>query len=340
MNIKRKSLNILIRTAGGKETNQELGLGHIYRSLNLAKELRPNKIDFLLEDFGGAKKIIEESGFTNIKKIKKNIELEKDIQITKKYLEEKEINILIVDRYHVRKNYLKKIQKYVKLIVISDLMNIEYRADLVVSGFIGLENQIKINSHNSKCLLGPKYQILNKKFSKKNKIKKENYDLLVTLGGYDGKNSIDAILKYIQPYISEIKTKIIVGPIGRKSKMVNNFERKYSKTLKVIKFTKNMKYEIENAKFGICGGGITSYEFASMNKPFGIICVEKHQLQTAKQWEKKGYAVNFGLRIKSTEINKFLQNIAKNKLPFGIKDRKLVDGKGSLRVAQEILKIR
>ena len=56
--------------------------------------------------------------------------------------------------------------------------------------------------------------------------------------------------------------------------------------------------------------------------------------------KKKGYAVNFGLRIKSTEINKFLQNIAKNKLPFGIKDRKLVDGKGSLRVTQEILKIR
>ena len=51
MNIKRKSLNILIRTAGGKETNQELGLGHIYRSLNLGKELRPNKINFLLEDF-------------------------------------------------------------------------------------------------------------------------------------------------------------------------------------------------------------------------------------------------------------------------------------------------
>ena len=101
-----------------------------------------------------------------------------------------------------------------------------------------------------------------------------------------------------------------------------------------------MKYEIENAKFGICGGGITSYEFACMNKPFGIICVEKHQLQTAKQWEKKGYAVNFGLSVKSTEIDKFLQNIAKNELPFTIKNRKLVDGKGSLRVAQEILKIR
>ena len=67
MKSKRKNLNILIRTAGGKETKQELGLGHIYRCLNLAKELKPNKINFLLEDFGEAKKIIEERGFKNIK---------------------------------------------------------------------------------------------------------------------------------------------------------------------------------------------------------------------------------------------------------------------------------
>ena len=143
MKSKGKNLNILIRTAGGKETKQELGLGHIYRCLNLAKELKPNKINFLLEDFGGAKKIIEERGFKNIETIKKNIDLEKDIKITKKYLEAKKIDILIVDRYHVKTNYLKKLEKCVKLVIISDLDNVEYSADLVINGFIGFKNQIK-----------------------------------------------------------------------------------------------------------------------------------------------------------------------------------------------------
>ena len=340
MKSKRKNLNILIRTAGGKETKQELGLGHIYRCLNLAKELKPNKINFLLEDFGGAKKIIEERGFKNIETIKKNIDLEKDIKITKKYLEDKKINILIVDRYHVKINYLKKLKECVKLVIISDLDNIEYSADLVINGFIGFKNQIKRNSHNSKCLLGPKYQILDKRFSVKNKIRKENHDLLVTLGGYDERNTIDKILKCIQPYISEIKTKVIVGPIGEKSKITKSLEKKYSTNLKIIKFTKNMKKEMNDVKFGICSGGITSYEFASMDKPFGIICVEKHQLKTAKQWEKKGHAINFGMMVKSTKIDGFLQKIAKDESPFIIKNKKLIDGKGSFRVAQEILKIR
>jgi hypothetical protein len=46
------------------------------------------------------------------------------------------------------------------------------------------------------------------------------------------------------------------------------------------------------------------------------------------------------MMVKSTKIDGFLQKIAKDESPFIIKNKKLVDGKGSFRVAQEILKIR
>jgi len=335
-------VNILFRTAGGKETKQELGLGHIYRCLNLAKELKPNKINFLLEDFGGARRIIEQKGFKNIKSLKKNIQLIEDIKITKKNLEEKKIDLLIVDRYHMKLNYLKIIKKYVKLVVISDLYNTEYPADLVVNGFVGFKNEIKVNSYNSKCLLGPKYQIIDKRFCEKTKNMKQKYDLLITVGGYDEKNIIDKILKVIESHISKIKIKVIVGPIGKKSNFLKNLEKKYPKNLKIIKFTKNMKKEIEETKFGICNGGITSYEFATMKKPFGIICVENHQLKTASEWEKKGSALNFGIMTEYTKIKikEFLDKIIDKKSPFVIKNKKLVDAKGVLRVVNEILKIK
>ena len=60
------------------------------------------------------------------------------------YLKRKKIDLLIVDRYHMRVNYLKTLQKYVKLVVISDLYNIEYPSDLVINGFVGLKNNTKI----------------------------------------------------------------------------------------------------------------------------------------------------------------------------------------------------
>ncbi len=339
--LKKKNLKILIRTAGGKETQEELGLGHVYRCLNLASELKSNKIHFLLEDFGGAKKIIKQRGFHNIQILKKGIELPDDLKITMSYLKRKKIDLLIVDRYFMKVNYLKTLQKYVKLVVISDLYNIEYPSDLVINGFVGLKNNTKINSYNSKCLLGPKYQIIDKRFSDKRTKNKPVYDLLITAGGYDEKNIIDICLQCLQPYINKIKTKIIVGPVGKKSKLTKKLEKKYYSYLKILESTKNMKKEIISSKFGICSGGITSYEFAAMNRPFAIICTEKHQLITATEWEKTGCALNFGVVSGNTKnkLDKFFQKISERRYHSKIKKTNIVDGNGAARVADEILKI-
>jgi len=339
---KKNNLKILIRTAGGKETKEELGLGHVYRCLNLASEMKPDKIHFLLEDFGGAKEIVKQQGFHNIQLLKKGVQLKDDLKITKNYLKKKKIDLVIVDRYHVKIKYLKELKKLVRLVVISDLHNIEYPADLIVNGFIGFKNETKRNSYGSKCLLGPRYQIIDKRFSEKYLNIKPTYDLLITVGGYDEKNIIDMFLKCVQPHITKIKTKIIVGPVGKKSKLTQTLEKKYPSHLKIVKSTKNMKKEIILSKFGICSGGITSYEFAAMKKPFAIICVVKHQLITATEWEKKGCALNFGMATKTAEnrIKKFLHKIVEGNSLYRIKKRNLVDGKGASRVSHEILKIR
>jgi len=342
LNLKENGLNILIRTSGGRAPKEELGMGHVYRCLNLVSSLKFNTINFLLEDYGDAKKVIKLRGFRNIKVLKKGINLKEDIKITKNFIQKKKIDLVIVDKYHVKTQYLKEIKKITKLVVIADLYNINFPADLVVNGFIGFKNTIKKNSLGSKCLLGPRYQIINKKFSEKLKKSKPKYDLLITVGGFDEKNIIDVFLKSVLPYISQIKIKIIMGPTGKKSKLTRILEKQYPTHLKIIKSTKNMNKEISSARYGICSGGITSYEFASMKKLFAIICHVRHQLSTATEWEKKGIAMNFGIVSKNTEnkIKKFLQQIIRRNEPYKMKNRNFVDGKGSMRVSQEILKIR
>lgn len=338
--MKKNGLNILFRTAGGKAPKKELGLGHVFRCLNLASELKGNKIHFLLEDFGGAKKIVLQRGYQNIRVLKKEIDLKQDLKIVQKYIKNKKIDLLIVDRYHVKIPYLKKLQKLVKLVVISDLQNFEFPGDLVVNGFIGFNNKVKKNSFGTKCLLGPHYQILNKKFSERSIRKKQKFDLLVTVGGFDEKNIIDVFLKCLEPNITKIKTKIILGPATSKSKLTKMLEKKYPSNLKIIKSTMDMKQEISKTRFGICSGGITTYEFASMKKPFGIISHVDHQLITASEWEKKGYAKNLGKVGRKTQkdIKNLLNKIVLGQIPYKIKNKNLVDGKGCLRVSREILK--
>ena len=57
--LKRKKLKILFRTSGGSAISKELGFGHIFRSINLAKSLQTHQLFFLIENYGHVKDIFK-----------------------------------------------------------------------------------------------------------------------------------------------------------------------------------------------------------------------------------------------------------------------------------------
>jgi len=119
-------------------------------------------------------------------------------------------------------------------------------------------------------------------------------------------------------------------------------EKKIGKTLMIKKNTKNMHDEIDNAKYGICSGGITTYEFAALKVPFAIVCQVKHQIETAREWEKRKIAWNLGLANNKVhkKINYFLRSISEEKISLNLKHKSIVDGLGAKRVFEQILKLK
>ena len=156
----KTQLKILFRTAGGKTKTKELGLGHVYRCINLAKKMKGVKKYFLVEDYGGAIDTIKQNSFQNIFISKKNSNLKNNVNEIKKMIYENEIDLVVVDIYKISKKFVSLIKKFVKVVVITDLKSIDYSADLLVNGFIGFNNKIESNRFNTKCLLGPKFQII------------------------------------------------------------------------------------------------------------------------------------------------------------------------------------
>lgn len=337
--LKKGVIGILFRVSGGQDGNTNIGLGHVFRSINLAKYLLPNKIHFLVEDYGGAKKIIRGSGFSNVKALKKRINVKSDIKKTINYLKKYKIQLLIVDKYGIKLTYLKKLKKTVRVVLISDLRKIDYPADLIVNGFVGFRNKISFNQFGSKCLIGPSFQILDPRFTKKKEYKTK-FKLLVTFGGSDEKNITEILCKQLIQSFPKIKTKIIIGPNTICPNRLNTLVKKSRGQITLMKETSDMYKEISSSEFGFCAGGITSYEFATLGKPFSIICVDKHQLQTAKEWERLGVARNLGLFNKKNtkRIYQFLNFVNSNRL-YRSKRRNIVDGLGGQRVASEILKM-
>lgn len=335
-------LNILFRVSGGRAYNKELGLGHVFRAMNLASQLKRHNIFFLVEDYGKATHLLKIHGYTKIIQLKKKQNLTSDIKITSSLINEKKIDILIVDKFDsCTKPYLKAINQLTKTVVIPDLKKMDYDADLVANGFVGYQNQVIMNRHGTKCLLGPSYQILNKQYEKNNFSKKKKFTILVTFGSFDEHHLVDMFCEELVKYLEKIRAKIILGPATVKSKKIKDLETKYLSNLKIITQTQNMKKEISEVEFGICAGGITTYEFAAMGVPFAIICQYKHQTQTARAWEKRKIASNLGYPNNFTRnrIRKLLSQIINRKLTPISKNKRIVDGLGAKRVAKEILAI-
>ena len=309
--------------------------------INLAKELSPHKIFFLVEDFGGARQIINDNGFKNVFSIKKNIDPNFDFEKTFDLILKNKIDLIIFDKYKINKTYVKKFKNFVKTTVISDLKNNAFKTDLVVNGFIGYKNK-SLKNNSTTYLLGPSYQILDKRFQffKRNKFTKNKKfkKLLITVGGFDENKIIELILKSIINYIESFKITIILGPITTKNKTIQKFEKMFPYNLRILSSTNNMKNEISACDFGICGGGLTSYEFATLKKPFAIICQNKHQVLTAKKWEEFRLCMNLGMPSSKTvsKIDFLMNKLISNTIKLETKFPSYLDGKGGMRVAKKI----
>jgi spore coat polysaccharide biosynthesis predicted glycosyltransferase SpsG len=77
-----------------------------------------------------------------------------------------------------------------------------------------------------------------------------------------------------------------------------------------------------------------------MNIPFAIICQNKHQVITAKEWEKKKIAKNLGIINKNTrkKIDEYLTSVIENKIKLTIKKDPNVNS-GSKIIVNEIRKL-
>ena len=329
-------MKILFRVSGGKAPKKQLGFGHAYRTIHLAQNFRKNSVFFLLEDYGNLEKLFSNHGFNKTYRIKKETTPTNDIKKTQEIIKKEKIDILIIDKFNPSIQYIQNIRKFVKVVVISDLNAIDFPADLVFNGFVGFRKKIEYNKFDTKCFLGPFYQILNNNFSKKQKIKKK-YKLLVTFGGLDENKIMSTFLQVLRNYDPGFSIKIILGPGAPKLNIQNkNFKSK----LTIVQETKNMFKEISSAEFGLCSGGITSYEFAALGVPFAIIPQVKHQVKTAKEWEKLGVASNLGFVNKMThkKIEHFLKLIKSTSISS--KKSKVLDGLGGKRTAKEIMNLK
>lgn len=321
------------------DMGSNIGSGHFYRCLAVAKELKKNnkKIIFLVSNNSNLSSHLSEKIPYYI--LKGKSEREK-ITNAKELFEL--IRVLIVD-LPTQNEFYSKFLKNQLTVLFDDLGKKTVNSELVFNGQIEKSfHHYSSSKKQTRYFLGGKYMILRKGFFQqrlktnlqKNKLKK----ILLTFGGGDPNNFSKKILKGLPK--NNFDYTLIVGPTYSK-KMRINFLQKFSKLI-IKSNVQNPEKLFSKQDLVICTVGITVYELACLGIPCIMISFTSEQELVAKRFSENGYGVNYGYWdndfdhlnsiITKFENHSFKQKMYKN-------GRKIIDGKGLERITKTLLQL-
>lgn len=312
-------MKIFIRADGG----EAIGLGHIMRTLVLAKELeKSNLVTYVCLDekqFDKGAELVSQMGIPVIK-----IKEEKDIL---KYSGD----LIIIDKYKLQEEYYKDLKAtFGKVVSIDDNCELDYYySDIIINQNIYAKELNYKSSPETKLLLGSDYVMMRNEFNEKKTIKpKENIkDILITLGGSDSNNITEILIKEL--LYSGYKLHVIVGNAFTNCEDLKKYS---SENVKLYRNAK-MSEVMNKCDLAITAYGSTIYELCYMGIPSLGIESAENQKRLKEYFSKNGIIteVRFGSIIEQIQKLNY-----KERMRLNSSMNKLIDGKGIKRIISKL----
>ncbi|ENK0837447.1 UDP-2,4-diacetamido-2,4,6-trideoxy-beta-L-altropyranose hydrolase [Clostridium botulinum] len=328
-------MKIAIRAEGGFQ----IGMGHIMRTLALAKELaNANEVIYICKvDMSLSSRYkpgidkIKSEGFTVL-----TINEDKFI----KELYKIKADCLITDSYDVNEEYFNLTKDMFKVTGYIDDMNLYYfNVDFIINQNIGAEElSYKVNK-DTKLFLGTNYTMLREEFRKNHKkhIRKEVQDVMITVGGADHNEITNTICNYVKDL--ELKFHIVIGASFEEESIKKLAKLKNLKDNINLYFNANMIEIMNKCDIAISACGSTLYELAVCQVPTLGLIIADNQEKIAYKMHQKGLIYNLGWYTHLTK-DKTIENIKKistlENRQIIIKKQKFINKYGVEKLAKEI----
>jgi len=330
-NVKNTSKNIVIRV----DADNQLGMGHFYRSLNLAKKIKNKNIQVTF---------LTKSPIV-VKLTPKDIPVVKlpmtKIKKQKKILSFLKPDILIIDKREESSALINLYKQHSKKVWAIDYTSKNKK--MIKYGINMLYPKTGIKGKNS--FSGLEYSILNESFikTKKLSVSKKVKKLLVLQGGADTFCFTPKIVDSINQINENISITIVLGPSFKCKKELYKITKNSKNQLKILQNVKNMSSLMKKHDIAITGGGMTLLELAHLGIPSIVICGAKFENETASMMQKAGFAINLGYNKKWSKA-KLISAVKELIYDYNLRKkmnkngRKLIDGNGMKRIEGLILK--
>ena len=272
---------IIIRTDG----YPEIGLGHVYRSIQLFNNLTEHDVVIVLS----------EKSTLGIQKVQErflNCQIVKDDDEFLAFLDKERPDILINDILNTTRDYINRVKLFAGRIVnFEDLGEGGHIADAVVNALY--EKSIS----GEQYYWGYKYYCLRDEFliTKPKAFSKEVSQILVVFGGTDPGRYTEKVMNVIRsmPVDLPIVYQFVLGLGFDRDEEFMESVKTCPQDIRVIKDVKMISKYMAKADIAISSQGRTMYELATMKVPTVILAQNEREMTHEFGYMKNGF-INLG----------------------------------------------
>lgn len=294
----------LIRCDGGNIP--EIGTGHIYRCLVIARELKKtgHKVYFLSRSFGqyswGFNELVKQ-GFYALPIASDNSEFTALAGALKRIAPD----IVIFDRLNSGGQIARLAAKNAILITFDDAGDGQKFADITINAVVGRERTI-YNSYD--------YSILSRKGYRAVRLKPAVSNVFISFGGYDHLNNSLSSLKALEELPERIKVTLALRRSYPAKDELTRFLKKSKRKFNIVWDTDNIAGLVARADLALTSAGLTLLESLSVGVPTIVISQYGHQDEAAQALGKKEAVVNLGIgtRVSALKIKKAVYDLMRN----------------------------
>lgn len=320
---------------------KEIGIGHLTRCLALAEMLKNHfEVTFLCQERDKKTlKLIEDARFNLATLPVGDVhhELEKLSKIFTGH------DLLVLDGYQFDSKYQTQVRKMVlSLVVIDDLNNAAFDADLIINHNLHAVNEVYHVDHNTRVIKGADYLLLRPDFfqphHKRQNVPSEINSVLICMGGADRENLTHHFAQELHRFFPGKITLIVGSAYGFFDEL-----QKYCLERPNIKLLQNLNSpslieEMKNHDLLFCTSSMIAAEASVIGTPMILGFMEKNQEKIAELFHQEKLAHSLGnLMLKNFNLEKVIKEVKINEQLTA--QSQLIDHQSSKRIVEEFKRL-
>lgn len=345
-------MKIFIRT----EANQKIATGHMMRCLSIAdaaREMGDEVIFIVAEEV--SLKLPKERGYQSICLNHVWDDFDGEIVLMEQLIKDLEIQLLLVDSYYVTLSYMEAITRLTKTAYIDDLHAKVWPCSVLINYAVYCDLfPYQEEYPDTELLLGCEYMPLRNIYREVQEriIPDVARNILIVSGGSDEYHFMLGLTKVLLRRTGQGERRNILLICGEYNQDLSKIQRLIEEEkigdrerldeIRVIPSLPSLKEVLENADIVVTAGGTTLYEMAACRTPGICYMLADNQQYNVQEFSKRNLAryagdirkefsyeqlvdMIFDLQINKKERSQLSENL-----------KKLIDGKGAMRIAEKL----